>query len=213
MTTLGILGAGRVGTALARRAVEAGYRVLIAASGAAEDIALIVDFAAPGATAVTSAEAAARADLVVLSLPLHKYSTLDPDLFRGKIVVDAMNHWPPSDGQIGELAHAGSSSQMVQEHLRGVRVVKTLNHIGYHELETDHRSRGASDRRALAIAGDDGAARGVVGILIEGLGFDAVDAGPLAAGSAFEPGTRIFEGAFRRDELAQMLAEPLSARV
>lgn len=192
--TLGILGAGRVGTAIARQALWAGYDVAIAASGDPADIALIVDVMAPGARAVTAAEAAQAGGLVVLAVPLRRYDTLDPDMLTGRIVVDAMNYWAETDGRLPALETARSSSEMVAEHLPGVRLVKTLNHIGYHELETDHTPAGTPGRRALAVAGDEDAARASVMELIDRLGYDAVDAGALAAGAAFEPGTEIFTG-------------------
>jgi predicted dinucleotide-binding enzyme len=203
--TVGILGAGRVGTAVARQALRAGYRVLIAASGDPAAIGLIVEVMAPGAVAVSAADAARAADVVVLSVPLRKYATLDPAALAGKVVVDAMNYWPETDGHLPALEAAPSSSQMVQEFLPGARVVKTLNHIGYHELETDGAPSGTPGRRALAVAGGDDAARAVVFDLVERLGYDAVDAGPLAAGAALEPGTEIFAGRHDRTALERLL--------
>jgi predicted dinucleotide-binding enzyme len=207
---VGVLGAGRVGTAVARQALAAGYDVLVAASGDPADIELIVGVMAPGARAVTAAEAARRGDVVVLSLPLHRYRSLDPAALTGAVVVDAMNAWPATDGEIPELAAAPSSSELVQAHLAGARVVKTLNHIGYHELETDGTPPGTPGRRALAVAGDDPDARAVVAELVERLGYDAVDAGSLAAGAALEPGTPVFEG--RHDAAALRALLPASAR-
>ncbi|WP_448070691.1 NADPH-dependent F420 reductase [Georgenia yuyongxinii] len=203
--TVGILGAGRVGTAVARQALRAGYRVLVAASGDPGAIELIVEVMAPGATAVTAAEAAGAGDVVVLSLPLRKFDTLDPESLRGKVVVDAMNYWAETDGDMAALAEAPSSSQMVQAFLPGARLVKTLNHIGYHEVESDHRPPGVPDRRALAVAGDDREARATVMDVVERLGYDAVDAGPLAAGAALEPGTAIFTGRHDRAALERLL--------
>jgi 8-hydroxy-5-deazaflavin:NADPH oxidoreductase len=211
-TTVGILGAGRVGTAIARQALRAGYDVAIAASGEPARIELIVEVMAPGARAVTAAEAARSADLVVLAVPLNRYAALDPDTFTGRVVVDAMNYWAETDTHVPALEAARSSSEMVAGHLAGARVVKTLNHIGYHDLETDAAPAGAPGRRALAVAGDDDAARAGAMELIDRLGFDAVDAGPLAAGAALEPGTEIFTGWFDRPGLEEQLELARSAR-
>ncbi|WP_127126998.1 NADPH-dependent F420 reductase [Georgenia sp. SYP-B2076] len=206
-TTVGVLGAGRVGTAVARQALRAGYRVLVAASGDPADIALIVEVMAPGALAVTAADAVRGADVIILSIPLRKFDTLDPDALAGRVVVDAMNYWAETDGAMPALHDdARSTSEIVQAFLPGARLVKTLNHIGYHELETDHSPAGTPGRRALAVAGDDADARAVVLDLIERLGFDGVDAGPLAAGAALEPGTAIFNGRHDRTGIEALLA-------
>ncbi|WP_246036368.1 NADPH-dependent F420 reductase [Sinomonas susongensis] len=136
--SIGILGAGRVGTAVARAALKAGYEVRIATSRPVEDIALIVEIITPGAVAVTAAEAA-QADIVVLALPLHNYRTLDAGALADRVVVDAMNYWEPTDGAMPELGDGRGTSEAVQDFLEASRVVKTLNHIGYHELEADGR--------------------------------------------------------------------------
>lgn len=204
--TIGILGAGRVGTAVARQALRAGYDVVVAASGDPSAIELIVEVMAPGARAATAAAAVAAGDVVVLSLPLRKFDTLDPAMLDGKVTVDAMNYWAETDGELPALSGAPSSSEMVAAHLPGARLVKTLNHIGYHELEADHTPAGTPGRRALAVAGDDAAARAVVMEVIEAFGYDAVDAGPLAAGVALEPGTEAFSRAHDRTSLEAALA-------
>jgi len=204
VTTIGILGAGRVGSAIARTALRAGYAVHIAGSGPAADIQLIVDIVTPGAVAMTSAEVAATADLVVLAVPMHKYRSVDPATLTGRLVLDTMNYWQPIDGQLDEFAgDPRGSSEVVAEYFAGARLVKTLNHIGYHDLETDARPAGAADRHALAIAGDADAAS-VVAEVIERFGFDAVYAGPLEAGVAFEPGSPVFGG---RHTAAELRAE------
>src|SRR5687767_6193349 len=104
VSTIGILGAGRVGSVIARTALKAGYAVHISGSGPAADIQLIVDIVTPGAVAMTAAEVAASADLVILAVPLHKYRTVTPSTLAGKIVIDTMNYWQPIDGELTEFS-------------------------------------------------------------------------------------------------------------
>ena len=211
-TTIGILGAGRVGTALARQALKAGYQVRIATAQPAADNALLVDLVTHGAVAVESSQAAAS-DLVVLAIPLHKYRTLNPGELAGRIVIDAMNYWAPVDGVFDDFERdSRTTSEVVEEFLRDARVVKSLNHIGYHELEEDDRAAGAPMRRALALAGDDLEAKAVVESFIDRLGYDAIDAGPLAAGRSFEPATESITGSHTANQLRALIqkARPLA---
>jgi predicted dinucleotide-binding enzyme len=205
---LGIVGAGKLGTAMARTAIAAGYDVAIAGSGPADDIALTVDVLAPGARAVTTDAVVAHAEIILLAVPTHRFRQLPRDLFDGKIVIDAMNYWQPVDGDDDELAAAPrGTSVVVQERFPSARVVKSLNQLGYHELEENQRPRGAPDRVAVGVAGDDrDAVRAAMG-LVDRLGFDAVDAGPLENGLALEPDGSPYATTYSAEELSDLLVE------
>lgn len=205
--TIGILGAGKVGTVLARLALAAGHRVLISASGSADRIALIVDVLAPGAEARTTPEVIAEADAVILALPLGKVRTLPAAELVGKLVVDAANHWEPVDGPLPEFTRdPRGTSEVVAELLPGARVVKAFSHLGYHDLDERGMPSGAPSRVALAVAGDDPADVATVAALIDELGFDPVPTGDLASGRTFQAHTPAFGYPLTAAELRAALA-------
>ncbi|MDN4476699.1 NADP oxidoreductase [Demequina sp. SYSU T00192] len=184
---VGILGAGRFGAAIARLCRDAGIEVTVASSG--DDPA-----------------AACAADVVILAIPLGRYRSLPADLLRDRIVVDVMNHWWEIDGARPDLEDpTTSTSETVAAFLDGARVVKALNHASVWELENLGRPAGDPDRRGIAVAADDAGARAAVAALVDALGFDPVDAGPLAAGVMFEPPTEIFGSDATAAEIRAML--------
>ncbi len=198
---IAVLGAGHVGPVIARAAIAAGYPVSIAASGDPENIALITQVLVPGAGPRWAADAVQSSDIVVLAIPLHKFASFDASLVAGKIVVDAMNYWPPVDGvqEMFEDRRFGTS-EIVARRLSSSRIVKTLNQIGYHDLEDQRRPVGSPDRRALGVAGDDTAAVDAVADVIEHIGYDAVPLDSLRAGRVLEPGGPVFGVPLRRAE-------------
>jgi len=198
---IAVLGSGHVGPVIARVAIDAGYQVSIAASRDPDDIALITEILAPGAKPRWAADAVADADVVVLAIPLHRFASFDPSSVAGKIVVDVMNYWPPIDGtqELFEDRQYGSS-EIVARRLTESTIVKTLNHIGYHELEEDRRPVGSPERRALGIAGNDGASVNLVAEVVERIGYDVVRLGGLSAGRLLEPGSPAFGRSLTRDE-------------
>jgi predicted dinucleotide-binding enzyme len=196
-----VLGAGHSGPVIARAAVEAGYQVAIAASGDPQRIALITQVLVPGAEPRWAADAVADADVVVLAIPIHKFAAFDPALVAGKLVVDVMNYWPPVDG-VQEMFddRQRGSSEIVQERLAESTVVKTLNHLGYHELDEERRPESSPERHALGVAGDDPEAVDIVAGMVERIGFDTVRLDSLRAGRLFEAGGPVFGASLRRAE-------------
>jgi len=196
---LAVLGAGHVGPVIARLAIKAGYPVGIATSGDPENLALITELMIPGAQPRWARDAIAEADVVVLAMPLHRFDEIDPSLLNGKLVVDAINYWPATEGVL-EAFEYGGSSEIVARRLAGSVVVKALNHIGYHELEGRARPAGAPDRRAAGVAGDDPAAVATIAGLVDRIGYDPVRLGSLRAGRVLEPGGPVFGVVLPLDE-------------
>ncbi|MEI4282942.1 NADPH-dependent F420 reductase [Tetragenococcus halophilus] len=200
--TLGILGAGKLGTTLARLAVAAGYDVLIAGSGSVEKISLTVEVLAPGAQALTAKEVAEKADIVVLALPLGKYQTIPQTELTGKIVIDAMNYWWEVDGKENTISDFQiSSSEVVQNFLKDSVVVKAFNHMGYHDLEDETRAAGKPDRKAIAYAADDESVGKTTAQIINDFGFDPLFIGPLKRGIILEPGSPLFGADLPKEQL------------
>lgn len=181
MTTIGFIGAGNIGSRLARLAVKAGYDVVVSNSRGPETLADLVRELGPRARAGKTLEAAGAGEIVVVTIPLKSYRSVPVEPLIGKIVIDTNNYYPQRDGHIPELdRESTTTSELLQAHLPQSRVVKAFNHIHAADLVTDGKPPGATDRRALAIAGDDQQAKSVVAQLIDQFGFDTVDVGPLA---------------------------------
>ncbi|WP_225048029.1 NADPH-dependent F420 reductase [Lacticaseibacillus kribbianus] len=189
---IGILGAGKLGTTLARLSVHAGYPTLIGSRKPVADLKWVVDVLAPGAETVTAAELTDRADIVILAIPLSQIPALDPTDFAGKIVLDAANYWADVDGSTNTFSSlTEGSSEVTQRLLSQSLVAKAFNHMGYHDLEIEV-TRHPSARSAMAFATDHDAIRPAVTELITALGFAPLDLGPLRFGLLLEPGSPLF---------------------
>ena len=190
MTTIGFIGAGHIGSQVARLAIKSGYDVIISNSRGPETLSDLVAELGPRARAATPAEVAAAADLVVVTIPLKAYKTVPAAPLAGKIVIDTNNYYPQRDGQIPELdTDSATSSELLQAHLPKSKVVKAFNHIYAAQLTTDGTPPGTPNRRALAIAGDDAGAKKAVTELLDLFGFDTVDVGSLKDSWRIQPGT------------------------
>ncbi|PZE66172.1 MULTISPECIES: NADPH-dependent F420 reductase [unclassified Curtobacterium] len=205
-STIAILGAGKLGTVLARLALAAGHRVLVAGSGDPESIRLILAVVSPGAEPARAVDAVDAADVVILALPLGRLGTVPATALRGKVVIDAMNYWWEVDGTRDDLGDLRTStSELVQRRLPQSVVVKAFNHMGYHDLDEGPRPLGAADRRAIAVAGDDPHAVATVSALVDAWGFDPVPAGSLHDSIELEPHAETFGANVSAGELEEML--------
>jgi len=207
MATIGLIGAGHIGSQVARLAVASGHDVVISNSRGPETLSSLVAELGPRARAATALEAARAGDIVVVSVPLKNYTAVPVEPLRGKIVIDTNNYYPQRDGHIAALDdESTTTSELLQAHLPGSKVVKAFNHIYAAELTTHGQPAGTPGRRALVIAGDDEEAKSVVARLLDQFGFDAVDAGPLKEGWRIQRDTPGYGPRRTADELRRDLA-------
>ena len=193
MTTVGLIGSGRIGGTVARLAVTAGHRVLLSNSRGPDTLKDLAAELGPLARAATGREAAEGGELVVVTIPLRAVPSVPPGPLAGKVVIDTCNYHPQRDGQFPELdSGALTSSELIQRHLPSAAVVKAFNNIYYRHLASLARPAGAADRSYLPIAGDDAAAKAAVTAFLDSIGYGAVDAGPLAEGWRQQPGTPVY---------------------
>lgn len=199
---IGLIGAGHIGGTLARLFVRAGHEVAVGNSRGPDSLAGLVGELGARARALTPAEAAAFGEVVVVSVPFGRYQRVPAEALGGKIVIDTNNYYPDRDGHFSDLDNdSTTSSEMLQAHLTGARVVKAFNTLYARWLAEKGRPAGASGRTAIPIAGDDPDAKRVVSRLIDQIGFDAVDLGGLAAGRRFQPGAALYAVQLTRSQI------------
>ena len=207
MPTIGLIGAGHIGSQVARLAVAAGYDVVLSNSRGPQSLSALVGELGPHARAGTTLEAATAGDLVVVSVPLKNYRDVPVAPLAGTVVIDTNNYYPQRDGHIPELDNESTTtSELLQAHLPTSKVVKAFNHIYASALTTDGQPAGSTNRRALVIAGDDQAAKATVTRLLDQFGFDTVDAGPLEEGWRIQRDTPGYGPRRTAEELRRDLA-------
>lgn len=182
---IGIIGAGFVGRAIGKLAVGAGHEVMLSNSRGPQTLFSLRY--AVGCEVGTVEEAAAFGDVVVVAIPLSAIGTLPVAALAVKVVIDTDNYYWERDGRVPELdRQETTTSELLARHLPTSRIVKAFNAIPMNDLESDGRPKGAPDRRALPIAGDDAEGKAIAAAWLEAFGFDVVDAGGLAEGWRFE---------------------------
>jgi len=181
MTTIGIIGAGNIGSQIARAAIDNGYDIVISNSRGPQSLSELVAELGPRASAATPAEAGSAGDFVVVTIPTHAIDQVPVAPLAGKIVLDTNNYYPQRDGQIAVLDDKTDTvSGMLQKLLPTSKVVKAFNHIRSEEITTAGTPAGTAGRRALAVSSDFAEATALATKLYDEFGFDAVDVGPLA---------------------------------
>lgn len=209
---IGIFGAGKMGSAVARNTVKAGYRTLVAGSPRATDAAFHLMFTAPGAESATQDQVLAQADILVLAVPFFRHTDLPFDRFGDKIVIDAMNYWNEADGVLEALENdERGTSEIVAANFPSVRLVKTISHFGYHELDEESLPVGTPNRKAMAVLGGDEQAREVIAALVSDIGFDPVVDADLTLGRALAPDQPLFGQLLSANELRRELADAFVA--
>ncbi len=196
---IAMIGAGNIGSTLARLLTQAGHEVVVANARGPETLTGLVAELGERASARRADEAAKLGDVVIVAVPFPAHRDLPVSSLAGKIVVDANNDW--SGG-----ATTTSSSERFAAFLAGATVVKAFNSIHYAHLAEQGTPAGSPGRRAIPIAGDDAAAKATVTRLLDDVGFDVYDVGPLSAGRLIEPGSPVFNVGLTRDEVAAALA-------
>jgi predicted dinucleotide-binding enzyme len=216
MTTWGFIGSGHIGSTVARLAIAAGHDVVLSNSRGPETLVDLVAELGPHARAATPREAARAGDLVVVTIPLKAYRAVPVDELADKVVIDTMNYYPQRDGQIDVLDDGSTtSSELLQAHLPQSHVVKAFNNIFFEHLRDLAQPllpSGAENRSALAVAGDDAAAKDAVRRALDAIGYDTLDLGPLAEGWRIQPGQPAYGLQYAKDSSDWTVgARPVSA--
>ena len=210
MTTIGIIGSGHVGSNLAKAAIAHGYDVVLSNSQGPESLAGLVNDLGPHARATTPTEAAAAGDFAVVAIPITTIDQVPVEPLAGKVVIATINYFPGQLGHIAEIDNATTTAPgLLQAHLPTSKVVRAFSMINAAEMSGDGHPDGDPRRRALALAGDDPAAKKLVAGLYNEFGFDAVDIGGLAESWRVDAGQPAF---VTRQNIAELKANVAKAQ-
>jgi len=208
MTTVGIIGAGHIGSAVAQAFIGLGHEVVVANSRGPETLDDLIADLGPKAQAATAAEAAERGEFVVVTVPLRAYQDIPVEPLAGKIVLDTNNYYWERDGHIEALDKGeATTSGLLQEHLPASKVAKAFNHIQAAQILTDGTPAGTPGRRALATSSDHPEAAALVTDLYDQIGFDTVDVSPLSESWRVERDRPAYGPRLTKDELEANLAK------
>lgn len=208
--TIGFIGAGHIGSQLARLAVKHGHSVVMSNSRGPETLEDLIRELGLNARAGDPEDAARSGELVVVTIPLKNIHQLPAEWLAGKIVIDTNNYYPQRDGHVAVLDNESTTtSELLQSHLPTSKVVKAFNHIAAAALTSDAEPQGTANRRALVTAGDDAIAKAKVAALIDQFGFDVVDAGALSEGWRIQRDT---PGYGPRRTVAELRTDLVAAR-
>jgi predicted dinucleotide-binding enzyme len=205
---IGIIGAGHIGGTLASHFVRVGHQVAISNSRGPETLKDVAAGLGEQAQAMTAEDAARYGEVVIVSVPFGRYKELPIEGLAGKVVIDTNNYYPRRDGNFPELdSDRTTSSELLQDHLTGAKVVKAFNAIIWTKLRDAGRPSGDPRRVGIPISGDDEDAKRLVAALIDQIGFDPVDAGSLAEGGRkHQRGGPVYPADLGSEELRAQLA-------
>jgi 8-hydroxy-5-deazaflavin:NADPH oxidoreductase len=210
MTTIGIIGSGHVGSNLARAAIAHGYDVVLSNSQGPDSIADLVKELGPQARAATPAQAAADGDFAIVAIPIATIDQVPVEPLAGKVVIATINYFPQRLGRIPEIDNGTTTAPgLLQARLPTSKVVRAFSMINAGEMSGDGHPEGDPQRRALALAGDDPAAKQLVTNLYHEFGFDALDIGGLDESWRVDAGQPAFVA---RQNLAELKANVARAK-
>jgi predicted dinucleotide-binding enzyme len=208
MTTIGIIGSGHVGSNLAEAAVDHGYDVVLSNTQGPQSLAGLIEDLGPKARAATPAGAAAEGDFAIVAIPVTTIDQVPVEPLAGKVVIATINYFPQRDGHIPEVDDGTTTVPgLLQAHLPASRVVRAFNMINAGEMSGDGHPEGDPKRRALALTGDDPAAKQMVAGLYNEFGFDALDIGGLDESWRLDPGQPAFVAVQNLAELKANVAK------